>query len=118
LHELRDIHLIGDALYDHSKDFAHELVFKWGIHPVFPEHGAYATPEGELDNRLGVPICDGCGALMKFRDLAKFPTPYERRRLGLPRAGEYIRKPSGQIQDDAHIRWTCPHKSCGKSHST
>ncbi len=117
LHELRDIHLTGDALYDHSEQFAYELVFRWGIHPVFPPHGSYGA-EHEWAKTLGVPVCNNCGQLMKFKDIDKFPTPYERRKRGYPRAGEYVRKVSGQIADDALIRWKCPEKACIRGFNT
>lgn len=117
MHELRDIHLVGDALYDHSEEFARELVFKWGIHPVFPEHGAYSSDYPWAATK-GVPACPDCGQVMKFRETEGFPTPYERRRKGLPRCGEWVRKVSGEKVDDARIRWSCPDKTCGATATT
>lgn len=46
-------YLVGDGLYGHSKDFLRELLFRFGIDPVFPWRADYPANVGIK----GVPVC-------------------------------------------------------------
>jgi hypothetical protein len=125
LKQQREIYLIGDALYDNEYEFAYTLLFKYGIHGVFPRHGslAQATPHVETG---GVPACtrERCGGIQcRRKDARRFPTPLYRITHGLAPAGEWVLHPNHealpvdeQIWDDAEIRWACP--SCGEIYKT
>lgn len=52
--------LVGDSYFDHSKAFNHDLVFKWGIQPIFVSHG------GNKKGGDGVPRCSICSEPMKL----------------------------------------------------
>jgi hypothetical protein len=77
LAELSEIHLIGDALFDASAQFAADLIWKWGIHPVFQPHGT-TSAKYDWHDTAGVPVC-GSGIDMKLDEAERFPTPHQRR---------------------------------------
>jgi hypothetical protein len=111
LSELAEINLVGDALYDYSEQFNYELVFRWGINPCFPQAGQPSSEHPWHEND-GVPRC-GCrhhGAPldMKLHAVENFPSPAMRRRKGWAAPGEIPRKPSGEPEDSARLRWKCP----------
>jgi hypothetical protein len=120
LAELPEIHLIGDALFDASAQFAAELIWKWGIHPVFQPHGTTGA-QHEWHKTAGVPVC-GSGIDMKLDEAERFPTPHQRRTRKewrkpdgtWPRPGEWVRRNGGEKVDDAaRIRWKCDPGLCG-----
>jgi hypothetical protein len=94
--------LVGDALYDHSKAFAHDLLFKWGLVPVFPRAGDYAASLPYVGSE-GVPQCS-CGE-MKLKDTDAFYTAKRRAKERIPRGQEAPRL-------DARLRWICPNQLC------
>jgi hypothetical protein len=91
--------LAGDSLYDGDEAFSFELVFDWGIQPVFVQHGKWSR---KLDHHgtNGVPRCP-CGA-MKRKDTDNFYTAARRQREGIQRGERAPRL-------DARIRWVCPN---------
>jgi hypothetical protein len=94
--------LVGDALYDQSKAFAHDLLFKWGLIPVFPRAGEYAASLPYVGSD-GVPHCN-CGE-MKLKDTDAFYTAKRRAKEGIARG-------QGAPRLDARLRWICPNKLC------
>jgi hypothetical protein len=94
--------LVGDSLYDHSKAFAHELLFNWGLIPVFPRAGEYSAGLPHVKTE-GVPHCK-CGE-MKLKDTDAFYTAKRRAKDGIARGQEAPRF-------DARLRWVCPNKIC------
>jgi hypothetical protein len=95
--------IVGDALYNRSKDFLRSLIFQWGLHPCFPGHGPYAegTPHAATD---GIPHC-ACREPMKFKDTDRYYTLERRQKEGIAR-GEWA--PSR----DARLRWVCRNDRC------
>jgi hypothetical protein len=93
--------LVGDSLFDHSKEFNHHLVFDLGIQPIFVKHGSYSQSLDHVGTD-GVPRCSrsGCeGGLMKLIDTSQFLTAAARAKQGIPR-GE-----TAGLQ--GHLRWLC-----------
>lgn len=119
LAELPELHLTGDALFDASAQFAAELIWRWGIHPVFPGHGTPGAHH-EWHDTGGVPQC-GSGIDMKLIEAERFPTPHQRRTRKewrkpdgtWPRPGEWVRRNGGKVDDAARLRWTCDPGKCG-----
>lgn len=96
--------LVGDGLYDKSKDFAHELVFGYGIQPIFPKTGGYSRhlPHVATD---GIPVC-ACKEPMVFKDTdGNLFTAAQRAKLGIPRGQEAPRL-------DGRLRWKCAAGVC------
>lgn len=89
--------LVGDGLFN-TKALAHELIFNWGIQPVFPTSEAGYGKEHEHAATEGVPEFR-CGKLMRLKDTTDFYTAERRARDGIPR-GE-------QTSLKARIRWEC-----------
>jgi hypothetical protein len=119
LKQQKNIYLIGDGLYDQSEQFAYELTFRWGIHPVFPRAGKVASTY-HLANQDGVPTCK-CGKPATIKDAPDFPTPFYRVTRNLAEPGNYIADARGEIVDKARIRWTCAKatgKHCGFNEDT
>ncbi len=107
--------LVGDGLYQNSKELSHDLVFKWGIQPVFPSaKGDYkkAFPYVETE---GVPTCR-CEKhpLMKLDEAEGFYTAERRAREGIPRG---VEEPKGF---GARLRWSCSNGKggCGETAQT
>lgn len=111
----KNVFLVGDSLYDHSEDFAYELLTRFGIHGVFPRHGKLSADIPYGDNG-GVPRCGTCGTDMRIKERRGFPTPLYRRQNGLPPVGELILKRGADgeesIWEAAEIRWECPSAAC------
>lgn len=103
--------LVGDGLFDHSKSLAHELVFKWGIQPVFPASDRGYDKDLPYSDTEGVPVCS-CGKLMKLKDTDGFYTAERRAREGIQRGEETSVK--------ARLRWGCAagKGGCGASADT
>jgi hypothetical protein len=95
--------LVGDGLYDGSIEFAHRLVFDYGIHPCFPMSAGYAAATPHLKSK-GVPVC-GCGEEMKFKDSDNYYTLERRIKEGIPRGQQAKRL-------DARLRWVCRNGKC------
>ena len=96
--------LVGDSLYDHSKDFAHDLVFKWGIQPLFPRAGEYSRHLPHVDTD-GIPVC-ACGELMAYKDTdGRIYDARKRAKEGIPRGQEAPRL-------DGRLRWKCVNGRC------
>lgn len=122
-------YLVGDALYDNSRSFNYELVYRWGIHPVFRRSGEYGenypytsrnTTQTGID---GVPEC-GCKdehgnrLLMKRHSADNFPTLKARQKAkakavkeGKPipawtERGNWA-DPANCNRPAARIRWRC-----------
>lgn len=116
--------LVGDSLYDHSKEFAAVLWFGWSIHPVFPSHGTYAKDSAHVEGNekepgvLGVPCCplhrthdDGRPRLMKFKDNSNVIGIKQRAERGIPR-GEMV------SDLEARNRWQCSVPGCRETATT
>jgi hypothetical protein len=119
LKDQKEIFLIGDALYDQSEQFAYELTFRWGIHPVFPRAGSISS-EHELAETEGVPKCH-CGRWAAIKHAPDFPTPWRRKTKKLPEPGKWVTDRRGEVIDNARIRWECPKpdgKKCRFSRDT
>jgi hypothetical protein len=105
-------YLVGDALYDHDKTFAYDLVFRWALNPVFPSHLPYDSklPYTEHNQEEpgvhGVPCCRH--GLMKVRDHDRWWGAKRRAEAGIERGAH-------APQVDARIRWVCAKgdKTCG-----
>lgn len=111
MQDQKDVILVGDALYDQGEEFAYELVFRFGIHPCFPRAGRIGRKFDHHETG-GVPVCD-CGELAKLDEAADFPTPHWRRTRGLPLAGDWMFNASGNVVDNARLRWKCAKKTRG-----
>lgn len=111
----KNVFLVGDSLYDHSEDFAYELLTRFGIHGVFPRHGKLSADIPYGDNG-GVPRCGSCGTDMRIKERRGFPTPLYRRQNGLAPAGEFIVKRGAdgdqEVWEAAEIRWERPTARC------
>jgi hypothetical protein len=105
--------LVGDGLFNNSKTLGHELVFNWGIQPVFPTSQRGYGKELPHSETEGVPVCRcGKGKLMKMKDTDGFYTAERRARDGIPRGEETSVK--------ARIRWECAggKGGCGEKAET
>ncbi len=94
--------LVGDAAFDNDEAFAHDLVFRQGIHPIFARHGKVSGRHDHAETE-GVPRC-GCGELMKLHDTVDYFTAKRRAEEGIPRGEE------AGLQ--ARIRWNCVNGTC------
>ena len=94
--------LSGDSLYQHSKELARQLVFNYGVQPIFPERAQAYAADLPYAATEGVPHCL-CGE-MKVRNREGFFDVRRRRELGL-KLGE-------QAPTRARIRWQCPNQIC------
>lgn len=79
---------IGDRAFSRP-DVCFDLVFRYGLHPVFPWKNDKHTAKWAKNQ--GVPICDSCGIEMRYRDAEGFVGPAERWKLGL-KPGDDLRK--------------------------
>jgi len=96
--------LVGDSLYDHSVDFARELVFNLGVQPVFPTGSEYASGLPHQATK-GIPVC-ACGEEMTYKDTdGNLFTAKKRARLGIPRGAPAPRR-------DGRLRWRCKNGRC------
>jgi len=97
--------LVGDALHDGSKSYAHRLLFNYGITPVFPQgdRKEYSAKLAHLETD-GVPAC-ACGELMIFKDTSNWYGPSRRAKEGIPRGVEAPRL-------DFRIRYKCRNGIC------
>lgn len=53
-------YLVGDALFGHGKDFLRQVMFNFGLDPVFPWRADYKDEQDDQGNPLtikGVPVC-------------------------------------------------------------
>ncbi len=100
--------LVGDKLYGHGLDFLREVLFRFGIDPVFPWRADYPT---DNDSRIkGVPVCTCTGTPrpMTFKQRkGKWWGPAQRQEAGLKR-GEWT------PGEDLGIRYeyVCPSGTC------
>jgi hypothetical protein len=92
--------LVGDALYDKDKAFAHQLLFKWGLHPVFPRAGAYSEKLPHVKTG-GIPHC--AHGEMKLKDWDGFMDADDRLAAGIRRGEE--------VRPNARLRWVCPNST-------
>lgn len=101
--------LVGDSHYDQSEEFARELVFSYGIAPIFAMHGdkfgkQWAYTDG-TSGELGVPKCEH--GVMSYGWVDGVVTRAKREKENL--------KPGEPAPTGARIRWRCPlHKELGK----
>jgi hypothetical protein len=96
--------LVGDAAYDKSIDFAHYLVFRLGVQPIFPRAGTYSKHLPHVETN-GVPVC-ACKQPMLFKDTnGHIYTAKKRAELGIPRGQEAPRL-------DGRLRWKCRNDRC------
>lgn len=100
-------YLVGDSWYDHSIQFALDLEFLWGLHPVFSLHGNRAERDTEFPSEDGVPKCEhtDSGFMKRMQD-DNFFAGLSRVEKGVPRGEEPPNR-------DAFIRYACPAKVCG-----
>jgi hypothetical protein len=99
--------LVGDSHYDLSSDFARELVFNYGVQPIFNQHGHYSPnrwtyvdpDDEEHPGKLGVPICKH--GLMELDHVDGPLTRAARAKKGLA--------PGDQAPKTIRLRWRCPH---------
>jgi hypothetical protein len=107
--------LVGDGLYQNSKELSHDLVFKWGIQPVFPSAKGDYKKEFPYAETEGVPTCR-CdeNPLMKLDEAEGFYTAERRAREGIARGVEET-KGFG-----ARLRWSCSNGrgGCGETAQT
>ncbi len=91
--------IVGDGLYGHATEFLKELMFRWGLDPVFPWRQDYPTHE---HHKKGVPVCY-CAGLehptpMRFKQRKGAWWGHERRRKhNLPR-GQWAPRSDWQIR--------------------
>ncbi|MGH2878027.1 MAG: hypothetical protein ACRDK4_00235 [Solirubrobacteraceae bacterium] len=103
-------YLVGDGLFGHSLDFLRELLFRFGIDPVFPWRADYPSDIGIK----GVPVCHCTGKPRPMRLLqrkGKWWGPSQRLAGNLPR-GKWV------PTDDLRVRYEycCPEADAhGKS---
>lgn len=99
--------LVGDSYYDHSIQFARNLEFLWGLHPVFPLHGNRSDSASQFAATDGVPPCSHMpsGYMKRMKD-DNFFAGISRVEKGVPRGAEPPRR-------DAFIRYACPEGICG-----
>lgn len=104
--------LVGDSLYFHGKDFIRDVIFKYGLAPVFhtragvSSHLPYMPDHPTMPGEWGVPSCTGCKKLMRLHEVAGCVTPKRRRKIGL--------KPGEMAQTaGARLRFRC--NDCGQS---
>jgi hypothetical protein len=102
--------IVGDGLYNRSKATSHELVFKWGIQPIFPAARNDFGKEAPHADSEGVPTCrceeaDGRPTLMKLIEADGFYTAERRARESVPRGVE-----AGL---DARLCWECKDGKVG-----
>lgn len=105
--------LVGDGLYQNSRELSHELVFNWGIQPVFPTAKDGYKKEFPHVETEGVPTCSCEGnPLMKLVDTTDFYTAERRAREGIARGV--------QAGLNARLRWQCSNGKggCGETAST
>lgn len=96
--------IVGDGLFQHSQQLSRDLVFKFGLQPIFPKSAKgfrQDLPHAESD---GVPRC-ACGE-MRLRDTDGFYTAERRAREGIPRGVE------APDPTKARLRWTCLNDIC------
>lgn len=94
--------LVGDALYDHGKEFTHKLLFNWGIASVFPRAGGYSAQLDWVDNDGG-PTC--VHGQMKRKQADDFL-------IGAAKRASKGLAPGDEAPLDARIRWVCPNGVC------
>lgn len=108
-----DVHaLVGDSLYD-SEMFCNELVFNWGIQPVFTKGRVHRkendwTANSQDKERIGVngvPCCKH--GLMRFAKKQDYWDADKRRENGLDRG---LPAPTKNFR----IRWKCTAGICGE----
>lgn len=91
--------LVGDKEFSVGKEFSRELIFGYGVHPVFPlraNHGRGYPYRVDL----GVPYCERHDRTMHWKQLAKFVSAKKRREDGM--------KPGEWSRTDTHMVWFCP----------
>ena len=102
--------LVGDAAY-RSEDFSRELLFQWGLHPVFPETSFSTARHGHLASTKGVPTCNcrlgkkAAKAPMRLEALTEYWDPAKRAKEGLDR-GEWA-------PENGRLRWVCARTGSG-----
>lgn len=95
-------YLVGDAYFDHSKEFNRKLLFNWGLVGVFPKAEAYARDLPHVAHD-GVPHCRHGEMTLDRR--ADFPIGAAwRRKRGLA--------PGEPAMVDPRLIWTCPLDVC------
>jgi hypothetical protein len=106
-------YLVGDGLYGHGKDFIREVMFRFGMDPIFPWRADY--PKDNERRIRGVPVCTCTGSPrpMKFKQRkGKWWGPAQRREGGLPRGEQAPGQDLG-----LRYEYVCPSGTC-KSQTT
>lgn len=91
--------LVGDKEFSLGKEFSRDLVFGFGVHPVFPLRANHGKGQPHRTN-LGVPYCKRHDRKMSWKQLAKFFDPKKRRAEKLA--------PGVWCPTDTHMVWFCP----------
>lgn len=94
--------IVGDGLFHNDKQLAHELVFNYGIQPIFPSGEKSFRKDLPHAETAGVPHC-ACGE-MEQKDHELY-TAERRAKEGIPRGA-----PAPKL--NGRIKWKCPNGKC------
>jgi hypothetical protein len=101
--------LVGDGLYGHGKDFLRELMFRFGLDPVFPWRADYR--ENKEETMRGVPICnclEGTPRPMVFKQRKGKWWGHAQRVAGTLPHGRWVPEEAKKLR----FEFTCPDGRC------